>query len=245
MARTPPSGTGRCRDSSSAGRELKQGRRIGRRRRGRRPWYLSPARGPPRPELSFVAEPGSRPRPDACVRADRAGAGAGAGLRIRSERRRLRLSRARRPRAGPHVRNPASSRPSRPASSTRQQPIARSPPTPQPTTHGGRPFARILDAAAAPFAPSARLARIAFATVIGVPVRTPFPERFDGSTMMRHLFTVPCILALLFGCGSESGARSAEEVPGPHGGDGAEEGAYPLHVLGAAARGAGADHHDG
>jgi hypothetical protein len=143
--------------------------------------------------------------------------------------------------------------------------------------------------------------------------------------MMRHIFTVPCVLALLVGCGSESGARSAEEVPGPsdtefsaiqergriamgvdqytsahrfdvladggrielqrdvqdpagvatirqhlqeitaafqagdfripgfvhdtggpgHGGDGAEEGAYPLHVLGAAARGAGAVHHDG
>jgi hypothetical protein len=54
-----------------------------------------------------------------------------------------------------------------------------------------------------------------FAAVIGVPVRTPFSEGFDGSTMMRHLFTVPCVLALLVGCGSESGARSAEEVPGP------------------------------
>jgi hypothetical protein len=57
----------------------------------------------------------------------------------------------------PHVRNPAPNRPTRPASTTPQQPIARSPPTPQPAAHGGRPFARILDAAAAPFAPSVRL----------------------------------------------------------------------------------------
>jgi hypothetical protein len=51
-------------------------------------------------------------------------------------------------------------------------------------------------------------------------VRSDFEEIvatrfFDHKIMMRQLFAVACVLALLAGCGSDSGGRSPEEVPSP------------------------------